>query len=107
MSYRVDGRPIGVRRRNNLQQAHVARRIEEVSAKPRTSELVGDALRDSSYGQSAGIGGDDGTGLANGFDLAKQRPLDVQILHDSFNDPVDFSQLLQIVVKVADGDEAR
>jgi hypothetical protein len=58
---------VGVGRGNQLQQAHVARRIEEVGAKPRPTEVFGESFGDFCYGKSAGVGGDDGAGLADGF----------------------------------------
>ena len=98
---------IGVGRGNHFQQAHVARRIEEVRAKPVAAEIVGEAFGDLGHRQAAGVGGDDGAGLANGFDLAQQLALDLQVFDDGFDDPVDFGELRQIVFEVADGDQAR
>ena len=63
---------IGVGRGDQLQQPHVARRIEEVSAEPAAPEIFGEAFHDFRHGQAAGVGSDDGSGLADGFDLAQQ-----------------------------------
>ena len=57
-------------------------------------------------GQAAGVGGDDGAGLADGFDFLQQRALDVEILDDGFDDPVDVGEFLEVVFEVADGDQA-
>ena len=98
---------IGVGRGDDLQQAHVARRIEEVGAKPGAAEVVGEAFDNFRDRQTAGIGGDDGAGLANLLDLAQQAALDLEIFDDGFDDPVDIGELVEIVLEVADGDQAR
>jgi len=97
---------IGVLCRNDFEQAHIARRIEEVGAEPGAAEVVGEAFGDRGDGQAAGVGGDDGAGLANGFDLAQKFALEVEVFDDSFDDPVDFGELLEVVFEVADGDQA-
>ena len=91
---------------NDFQQPHVARRIEEVRAEPAAAEVVGEAFGDLGDGQSAGVGGDDGAGLADGVDLAQQLALEVEVFDDGFDDPVDFGELLEVVFEVADGDQA-
>ncbi len=80
---------VGFWRGNDFQQAHVARRIEEVRAEPGAAEVVGEAFGDFGHGKSAGVGGDDGAGLADGFYFLEQVALDFQILDDGFDDPVD------------------
>ena len=92
---RVDGGVIRLRRRNNLQQPHVARRIKEVRAKPRAAELVGESFGNFAHGQPAGVGRHDGPGLADGFDFSQQSPLDIEVLDHGFDDPVHVSQFLQ------------
>ena len=96
---------IGLRGGNDLQQAHVARRIEEVRAEPVAAEIVGKAFSDGRHRQSAGVGGDDRSGLANGFYFAQQLALDFEVLDDGLDDPVAFGEPLQVVVEVADGDQ--
>ena len=59
-------------------------------AEPAAPEIVREALSNFSYGQAAGVGGDNGPGLADALDLAKLRPLQVQILDDCLDDPVHF-----------------
>ena len=103
----VDQSAVGFGRWDQFEQAHVARRIEEVRAEPGAAEVVGESFGDFADGQAAGVGGDDGAGLADGFDLLQQRALDVEVLDDGFDDPVDVGQFLQVVVEIADGDEAR
>jgi hypothetical protein len=62
---------------------------------------------DFGYRKAAGVGGDDGAGLADGFHFLQQRALDFQVFDDRLDDPVDLGQLFEIVVEIADGDEAR
>ena len=69
---RVDGGAVGFRSGNDFQQPHVARRIEEVRAEPGATEIVGKSFGDFADGQAAGVGGDDGAGLADGFDFLQQ-----------------------------------
>ncbi len=72
----------------------------------RAAEVVGEAFGDFGDGQSAGVGGDDGAGLADGVDLAEEFALEVEVFDDGFDDPVDFGELLEVVFEVADGDQA-
>ena len=102
----IDQRGVGLWGGNEFEQAHVARRIEEVGAEPGAAEIVGEAFGNFADGQAAGVGGDDGAGLADGFDFAQQGALEVEIFDDGFDDPVDFGELLQIIFEIADGDEA-
>ncbi len=97
---------VGFGRGDEFEQAHVARRVEEVRAEPGAAEVVGESFGDFADGQAAGVGGDDGAGLADGFDFAQERPFEVEIFDDGFDDPVDFGEFLEVVFEVADGDEA-
>ena len=98
---------IGVGRGDQLQQAHVARRIEEVRAEPEAAKVIGKAFDDLGHRQAAGVGGNDGAGLANGFDLAQQAALDLQVFDDGLDDPIHVGQFVKIVFEVPDGDQAR
>jgi hypothetical protein len=60
-----DQRGVGIGRRDQFQQAHIAGRIKEVSAEPGAPEVVGKTLGNFGHGKSAGVGGDDGAGLAD------------------------------------------
>ena len=104
---RLHRRRISVRRGDKLQQPHVTRRIEEVGAEPVAPEIFREAFDNFCYRQAAGVGGDDGAGFANGFDLAQQGALDLHVFDDGFDDPIDFGELLQIVLKVSDRDQPR
>ncbi len=74
-------------------------------AKPVAAEIFRESFDDLCYRQAAGVGSNDGAGLANGFDLAQQRALDLQIFDNGFDDPIDFGELLQIVFEVSDRDQ--
>ena len=104
---RFHRRRIGVGRRDQFQQPHVARRIEEVRAEPRATEIIWKAFDDFGDGQTAGVGRDDGARFANGFDLAQQAALDFQILDDGLDDPIHIGQLLKIVFKISDRHQPR
>ncbi len=94
-------RGVGLRRGNDLQQAHVARRVEEVRAEPVPAELSLKPSAMACHGQSAGVGGDDGARLAHGLHLAQQRALELQVLHHGLDDPVALGQQVEMVVEVA------
>ena len=102
----LHGRGIGVRRGNDFQQPHVARRVEEMRSKPAAAEVLGETFGDLADGQAAGIGGDDRSRLADLLDLAEQFALEVEIFDDRLDDPVNFGELLEVVFEVADRDQA-
>ena len=54
---------------DQFEQAHIARRIEKMRAEPRAAEVFGKSFGDFCHGKPAGVGGDDGAGLADGFHL--------------------------------------
>ena len=97
---------VGVGGGNDFEQPHVARRVEEVRAEPRAAEVVGEAFGDFGDGQSAGVGGDDGSRLADGVNFAEEFTFEVEVFDDGLDDPVNFGELFEIVFEVADGDEA-
>ncbi len=99
-------RGIGIGSGNQFQQAHVARRIEEVRTEPAAAEVVRETFGDLGHRQAAGVGGDDRSGLAHGIDALQQLALDVEVFDDDFDDPVDLGQLGEVVFEVADGDQA-
>ena len=98
---------LGARRRagNNFDQFQIARRIEEMRARPMLLPFLGHPFRDAAHGQAGGIRGDDRAGLANLRDAREQRALDFEIFGDDFDDPVGLGAKFQIVFKIA-GDDA-
>ena len=85
----IDEGAIGFGSGNQFEQAHVARRIEEVGTEPGAAEVLGKSFSDFRYRQAAGIGSDDDAGLADCFDLLEEAALDFEVLDDRFDDPVD------------------
>src|SRR5207302_1961023 len=78
-----------------------SRRVEEMRAEPVAAEIVAEAFSDFVYGQTAGIGGNDGSRAADFFDSAQQLALGFQILDDRFDDPIAITDKLEIVIEVA------
>ena len=72
---RGDDGGIGLRRRNQLEQPQVARRVEEVRAQPVAAELVAAALRQRADRNARGVGADDRAGPARGLNPGEQRCL--------------------------------
>ena len=73
---------------------------------PATAKIVRKTFRNFSHRQPAGICSDDGAGLADRLDLLQQRSLEFEIFDHRFDNPIHFSKLLQIILEVADGNEA-
>ena len=107
LGYRRDGCRVALGRGDDLQQAHVARRIEEVRAEPAAAE-VGRHLRgDRRNGQTAGVGSDDGVGAQMRRDFLEQRLLDGEVFGDGFDDPVAGAKQGKVVFEIARRDETR
>src|ERR1019366_6154785 len=102
-----DQRRVGVWRGDQFQQTHIARRIEKVRAEPRAPEVGGKSLGDFCHRKPAGVGGNDGAGLADRFYFLQQRAFDVEVLDDGLDNPVDLGQALQVVFEISNGDELR
>ena len=96
---------IGVGGGNDFEQAHVARRIEEVRAEEAVSGLDGQCRGDVRYGQAGGVGGEERVRGEMREDAGEQRGFDFEIFGDSFNDPVAPGEFGQVVVEVAGSDE--
>ena len=87
---------------DQLDQLHVARRVEEMRAGPVLLKFGGELGGDLADGQAGGIGGDDGAGAAMGGDAIEQLALDFEIFGDGFDDPIGFGAPGEIVVEIAD-----
>ena len=77
-----------------------------MSAKPAAAEIGAEALGDGMHGKAAGVGGDDGSGLADGIDLAQQGAFEVEILDHGFDDPVALGEQRKMILEVSGGDQA-
>ena len=91
---------------NDFEQPHVARRIEEVGAKPMLLQVFVEASHDFRDGKSGGVGGSDGAGFTVLEHLGEQRAFDLKVFGDDFDNPVTAGDQRHIVVEVAEGDEA-
>ncbi len=96
---------IGVGRGNQFEQAHVARWVEKVGAEPVAAEVFAEAFADGSDRQTASVGGDQRSGLTDGFHFLQQRALQFEILNHSLDNPIDVREFCQVIFEVADGDE--
>ncbi|VTR68538.1 hypothetical protein DESC_710035 [Desulfosarcina cetonica] len=94
----------GLRTGDDLQEFHVTDRVEEMGAEEILLERRTPALAHLLQRNAGGIGGDDGTGLADRFDAFEQVLLDLQVFDDHLDDPVAFGQFIEIVLQVADAD---
>ena len=99
-------RAVGFRRGNDFQQTHVARRIEEMRAKPGAAKIVGKAFGDLCTGRPLVLVVTMVPGLRTASTFFQQRAFDVEILDDGFNDPIDLGELVEVVFKVADRNQA-
>ena len=79
---------IGVRRRDDLEQPHVARRIEKMRAEPVPAQLQGHPVDNLMNRQPARVAGDDRLRPAMLLHLIEKRPLDFHALRDDLNDPI-------------------
>lgn len=75
-------------------------------AKPVAAEIFAETFGDGMHGKSAGVGGDDGAGLAHGFYLAEQSALEFEVFDDGFDDPVALGEETEMILEVSGGDQA-
>ena len=91
---------------DDLQQAHIARRVEEM----RDAEIAREGFRQtgSEFFQRncRGVGGDDGARLAHGVELFVEVLLDVEAFDHGLDDPVGIFQIVEIILDIAGFDQA-
>ena len=98
----VHDRLVGVLARDDLEQVHPPRRVEEVEAEQALARVLGQALGDVTDRDAGGVGRQDRGRLGRGRDLGEQRLLDVETLDDRLDDDVALTHgRRQIVVEVA------
>ena len=85
----LDDRRIGLRRRDDLEEPQIPRRVEEVRAEPVPPEVVAPAFRQRRDRDARRVRRDDRPRTPDGVDALEQRPLDVELLDDRFDNPVD------------------
>ena len=87
--------------RDDLQKAHVARRIEEMSDKKVFPHVIRKTLGHLVHGKSARVGRENGALFQVRADLlAEEALLDLHPFNDDLNDPVTFLKLFDIVVEI-------
>ena len=96
----------GRRAAHDLQQPHVARRVEEVGDREVPLQRGGGALREPGERDGGGVRGDGGAGLAHRIEPRVEVAFDVEALHHRLDDPVGLPHAGEVVVEVAGVDAA-
>ena len=91
---------------DQLKQREVARRVEEVGAEAVLPERRAAAFDNLGDGDARGVCGDNGLGLTDGLKARHQRLLGAKLLDNHLNDPVAVGQLGEIILGVAERDQA-
>ncbi len=104
-SHGGEHRGIGFRTWNELQETHVARRVEEMGDQEILPHRHRQEFGHRIYRQAAGIGGKDGAiGKVRHHLLGEQTLLDGHILNHHLDHPVAFPEPLDIVLQIPDLD---
>ena len=90
--------------RDDFQKFEVARRVEKVRSCKMCLKIFRAAFRHQMHRNARGIGGDEGSWFSVFFYFFKKLLLDVQALHDHFDDPVVVLDFGKVVVKIARSD---
>ena len=96
----------GRRAAHDLQQPHVARRVEEVGDREVPLQRGRGALGEPGQRDGRGVRGDDGAGLAHRVEPRVEVAFHVQALHHRLDDPVRLPRAGEVVVEVAGVDAA-
>ncbi len=96
---------IGVGGRDHLDQRQIAWRIEEMGAEPVAAKLGASAFGDRVNRNAGGVGRDDRARPPDRFDCLEQRALDVELLDDGFENPVDRGEAAKVRVETARRDQ--
>ena len=97
----------GSRTAHDLQQPHVARRVEEVGDGEVLLQCVRCALHEPGEWDRRRVGGDDGAGPAHRVEARVEVALHVEALDHRLDDPVGLPGPVQVVVDVPDLDLPR
>ena len=97
----------GVRTRHQLEQLHVANRVEEVHHEEALLEGGVAAFHHRRDTQARGVRGHDGVGGDDLLELGEQALLRLELLDDGLDHEVTFAGLLEVVFHVARRDELR
>ncbi len=101
----VDHVGLGGGRGDQLDQAHVARRVEEVHAAKTRPQRFGKGRGQLRDAQARGVAGDDGTRRHVGGDALVELELPVHALGDGFNDQVALFQPGQVLFVIGGLDQ--
>ena len=93
-----------VRRRDEFEQVHVARRVEIVRAEKIPPEGVAAPLQEDFHRNARRVGGDDGVG-SDRLELREQLLLGTRLLDDDLDDPVAVGEQAEMIRRVAGGDQ--
>ena len=96
-----DHRRVRVRSRNDLEQVHVARRIEEVGAEKAATEFFAATFEQHRHRNARCVRRYDRRGLHQRFDARKQLLLRFGEFDDRFADPVALGEELEMILGVA------
>ena len=102
----LDDCRLGLRRRDQLEQAQVARRVEEMRAEPVTPEIFTTAFRKQCDGYARGVRADNRPWSSRLVHSREELLLDVETLDDCFHDPVDGCQSRKAIVESGGCDES-
>ena len=104
MADRVDGIAPRARAGHQLEQAHIARRVEEVRDQEVAPEALRHALGQGGEADRRGVGRNDRSLAPHALDFPVERLFDLKLLDHRLDDPVDVFQQIQMVVEVAGAD---
>jgi len=90
---------------NQLDEVHVARRVEEVDAAEAVAQMFGESCAELVDRQAGGVAREDGAFAEIGRDLAVQVGLPVDALGDRLDDQVAVAQFFQMLPVVGGFDE--
>ena len=89
---------------NDLEEAHVARRIEKMSSEEAVA-MRGEPGCDLLERQAGGVGGEQGVRCQMRHDAGQERRFYLQVFGHGLDDPIASSEPGQVVLEVAGGDE--
>ncbi len=104
---RANGGGIGLCRRDDLEQAEVARWIEEVRAEEVPAEALRSSFGDRTDRNARGIRADDGVRAAQRVDPREQRLFGVEPFDDRLDDPVGRAHEVEVFVEAAGPNQRR
>ena len=90
---------------DQLEQPHVAHRVEEVGDEEMLLEILRAPLGHARDRQPRGVGGDDAPRLPHFVDPGKDLLLDVEALDHDLDDPVALGEPIPVVLEVTDLDQ--